>query len=586
MKYLFLSKSFHQKPIAGHTPFDKNEDCYLYYKEDLFKQFGDTGILIDGYIMPRQNYFNEWKESSQFELVYKLYKKHGSELIRFLKGIFSIIIVEKDKTLIFNDHLGLNKIFIYVKASRFAISDDYKTIVSFIDEVELDYNAIAINSFFHHFLNGDTFIKQIKYLNGSTKLIVDKGRISEDIYWDYKSLMNDTIQTLSYEESAANIKSILFHYTSYLAPDKLALSLTGGKDCRTILAGLLSQDLKPYTFTYGNENSKDAFYAGKIAKGTGVEYEIIMPDNSLDWYENVYDQIIRMNDPLINVHRAHRYHSFSKLRLNLGENTMLFGGYMGGEILMGLYYDDLIFTSFLRKYWEENMPIHKLVEENLAYNFINPDKIQMDELISTITNYSFINEKEIRKQHFHAAFEIGFLHHSQDINLAMEQMRYAVPLFMDIDLLELIFQSEFNLLYQDNKTNNIYQRYKLFDFNLNIQHVLYPDLDQYNFAKKGYFNTKEFLGNKTILTLLRAFRYYTDKQKFSPTYTYGKNYVDYIQNNLIKIRNSNQDDINDLFNLNSALKGVENKAYGSQEKHWHRYSNIVMMDKFVSHYLN
>jgi hypothetical protein len=168
----------------------------------------------------------------------------------------------------------------------------------------------------------------------------------------------------------------------------------------------------------------------------------------------------------------------------------------------------------------------------------------------------------------------------------MEQMRYAVPLFMDIDLLELIFQSEFNLLYQDNKTNNIYQRYKLFDFNLNIQHVLYPDLDQYNFAKKGYFNTKEFLGNKTILTLLRAFRYYTDKQKFSPTYTYGKNYVDYIQNNLIKIRNSNQDDINDLFNLNSALKGVENKAYGSQEKHWHRYSNIVMMDKFVSHYLN
>jgi len=584
MKYLLLSKSFQNKTASELSLFDKNQDCYLYYKEDLFDQFGDTGILIDGYIIPRHKYFNELKESSQFELIYSLYKKHGSELIRFLKGIFTIIIIEKDKTLIFNDHLGLNKSFIYENDSKFAISNDYKKIVSFIDEIELDYNAIAINSLFHHFLNGDTFIKQIKYLKGSTRLIFVEGRISKDIYWDYKKLMNDTIQPLSYGESAATIKNILFQYANYLAPDKLALSLTGGKDCRTILAGLLNQDLKPYTFTYGDENSKDAFYAGKIAKGTGVEYEIITPDNSLVWYENVYDQIIRMNDPLINVHRAHRYHSFSKLRLNLGENTMLFGGYMGGEILMGLYYDDLIFTSFLRKYWEENIPVHKLVEENLAYNFINPDKIQMDELISTITNYSFINEKEIRKQHFHAAFEIGFLHHSQDINLAMGQMRYAVPLFMDIDLLELIFQSEFNLLYQDNKTNNIYKRYRLFDFNLNIQHVLYPGLDQYNFAKKGYFNTKEFLGNKTILTLLRAFRYYTDKQKFSPTYTYGKNYVDYIHDNLKKVKNFNHD--NDLFDLNSALKGIDNKAFGSQEKHWHRYSNIVMMDKFISHYLN
>jgi hypothetical protein len=584
MTFQLISKPFNSGIIPGSNYF-QNKDCVLSYNhENDFKELDNLGIFIDGYVLPRLDCFEKYKPYSPHKLIQVLFCKYGKDFIQMVKGVFTLIIFDKNEVLVFNDQLGINKCFFYILGDHFIISNNYKNITDLIKQPSLDFQSIARNSLFHHYISGNTFIKGIEYLTPASCVVIADGKIRRKQFFNYSDLRNSIQKELTYNDFASQLKILINNYLDYLNPGKISITLTGGKDSRTILAGLLSLGKNPFTFTYGNPESGDAFYSAKIARGLNLDYDILNPVPDEKWFEAYYSKIINLNNPLINVHRAHRLFSFTELKARVGEDTIFFGGYMGGEMLMGLYYDDLIFTSSLRKYWKGLGSIESIVLDSLEYNFIERENVDVNNLIESISALSFINESERKMWHFHAAFEIGVLHHSQDINLGMKLIKYSVPFFIDVDFLELLFQTKFNLIYQDNQSKNPFKRYELVDFNLNIQHILYPALDKYYFAKKGYFNTKEFLGNKAKLTFLRAYRNYTSHHNFKPTFSYGKSYKNFIYSELIKIRENSNNPLHEIFNVNKAIITMNQNDVGSQEKHWHRFTNIYMLDRFINHY--
>ena len=47
--------------------------------------------------------------------------------------------------------------------------------------------------------------------------------------------------------------------------------------------------------------------------------------------------------------RAHRYAAFKEISNDKKEFNVLFNGYLGGELLMGIYPDNLVFTQHTLK---------------------------------------------------------------------------------------------------------------------------------------------------------------------------------------------------------------------------------------------
>ena len=71
---------------------DKKLHVYLTGK---YKKINDTLILIDGFAIPRNDFFSEYKNTDQHELVYELYKVYGRDFPLSLKGFFNIIVIDR-----------------------------------------------------------------------------------------------------------------------------------------------------------------------------------------------------------------------------------------------------------------------------------------------------------------------------------------------------------------------------------------------------------------------------------------------------------------------------------------------------------
>jgi len=69
-------------------------------------------IFIDGYVVPRLQCFDEFKDHTPEDMIRSLYLRTGDSFIHSIKGIFTIIILFKDKFLIFSDRSGIKKYFV------------------------------------------------------------------------------------------------------------------------------------------------------------------------------------------------------------------------------------------------------------------------------------------------------------------------------------------------------------------------------------------------------------------------------------------------------------------------------------------
>ncbi len=314
------------------------------------------------------------------------------------------------------------------------------------------------------------------------------------------------------------LKTNIEDYHQSLNPQSAAITLTGGKDSRTALCALLASGIKPLGITYGDPASKDAVYAGKMAETADIKHVVVTPEKTSQWFEQAAMDIIRLDNPLINIHRSHRLSAFKQVQHLQGDDVAYYGGYLGGELLMGPYYDDLIFTRFVTNTWDTGKMADN-IPEILKSKFIKPpDKPrEIADHLSAVQTLNTRNSKE--EMQFHGLFEIGILHHSQDLFMAGKILKYPIAFFLDLDFLCRILSSAHSYEHKKgSRTRNLVKRFELYEFNLNLQHILYPLLDHVPFAKKGSYNTKEFLKGPYYWSFVKALRYLTDRKKYPSTF--------------------------------------------------------------------
>lgn len=551
-------------------------------KKGFFKKFGTSfRIAIDGFVLPRFENFDRFKHLDSHELVYSLFKKNGSAFIHHIKGVFNLILITDSSVEIYNDRNSIKKSFIYRNDGISIISNNLK-IISRNVLLNISRKNAAVFSIMEHFIDGMTLFDEVVYSKPATRLLL-KDKIKIEYYWMADNLISGEIKDVKYSDFALKWKTIIRQYIEFLKPNDLTMTLTGGNDTRMILSALLNLGIKPHTFTFGNPESADGVIAQKISHAIGLEYHnYFIKRPSSEWFTAYADIIIPQGNSLINIHRAHRLDAIEKEIENNPGIEMIFGGFMGGDYIKGIIYDDYI-TARLVRLWEfDKREHHKLVREELDNKYFDFHETDIEELISYFEKLKFFSaDKRVERQFQYIFNVIGAIHDVQDINIFGLKIKYTVNPFMDIDFLEMIFSSQFGMLNKKNDSFGIFKRLMYPGLYCHTINLLCDDLSNIEFSKKGYYSPKEYLGNKWLYILKRLYRYYKSFG-FPANFPYGEWIKNYSVNELKKPHPV----INKMFQIQKLKERLDRSTHHFTEGYWHQFTNIINLNKIANYYLN
>jgi len=236
-------------------------------------------LAKDGYI------FNSDADS---EVIIPFYKKYGEDFVKYLKGMFAIAIIEKDKLLLVRDKFGIKPLYYYHKKDKVVFGSEIKSLLQHNDvPAELDCESLDELVVFGYVLSEKrTLLKDI-YQVPPGHIIILKG---EDCllkrYYDMPMAFYSNGQGDNYDRLVSKTKDCLLSTISLFhqhGKDPKGIYLSGGID--SSLMTILSREILDtpiQTFTlYDSESAKDYYYAKKVAEAVGAvhhEFKVTVED--------------------------------------------------------------------------------------------------------------------------------------------------------------------------------------------------------------------------------------------------------------------------------------------------------------------
>jgi hypothetical protein len=564
------------------TPVFIDKNFRVYAKQDDVKSYTLKGteiiILVDGYIMPVLSVFQEYINLYQEDLIFSLFRIYGPEFIHYVKGNYSILIAEKDRFLVFNDHLGIRKIFYTSKDGLLILTNNLNYAANLL-KITPSPEHIAIHSLVHHFVAGITFSKEFYYSGQATVFeFTSSSELKKRNYWDLNNLIHSQTDKISIGDLKDFFNGIILGYIKYFKSRNVCLTLTGGMDSRLILAILLDHKIKPGTYAYGNPGSGDVIIARNISEKFELNFlNHYKEDPDSKWFEELCDEILESGDSITHFHRAFRLAGIKTELSVRPETDMIFGGFMGGEGIKGVHYDDLIITRFTRTYSPSAKNKKALISDFLKNYYTEQKDLSYDFIIDFIDHLPW-NGKDKKANEFYLNFTLNASNHlAQDINFYHYYYPRFINPYMDIDYLRFLFKSPFNMLHKDNTSANPFRRLEIPYFHCNAIQMTNKKLADIPFSSG--FSPNDYLFSKYYYAFKRALHKKMNK-KYSPHFTYGAWYLQFIRNEFEKIHPS----IHQFFTLERAYKRLLEDKPGTEEKYWHRFTNIVMINEMIHYY--
>jgi hypothetical protein len=573
--------------ITNYPQFLENPEDF--FKTDLIEQGSSAhnGILIhiDGYIIPRLEIFEQTKNENQHDLLFKLYIKYGTQFIRFVKGVFNIVIIDKNKFFIYNDPHSIKKVFIYSEQEFFFISNDMKKIRSRF-ALTLNRENAAIFCLLNHFLIGQTLFTKTTCSEPATIIEYSNRQLSSSSYWKPDELLSQSIVSNKNESDFTHFwEKLISSYIEYLTPQNISITLTGGNDSRLVLAPLLKRKISFSAFTYGNPDSADVVIAKQIVQTSNINFRNYFVDNpSKEWFLHQSEELIDIGNSLVNIHRAHRNDALEKETVINPKVEMVFTGLMGGEYLKEPSYDNIVLPKVFQELLHK---IHRnegiiLVRNQLSLSGIDTNSIDLGKVYDELKSFLDKNfHKNNRRMKFLLTYyHYGCGHHTQDSFIFNYHCKHVVNPFMDIDFLEKISSSDFWYL---NKRRNLFG--KIFHSRLYIEMTdkLAPELSDVPYAKRGQYTANEMI-NKPLFYLLKRFKYIvfrTGNQYPSSfpmdtwLYDFSKEQLDFLH-----------PDIKKLFFNDILLARLEIIKSRTKEEQWHPVTNPINLSMCLKSYEN
>ncbi|GEM_PF-2622738 len=573
VKFLLSSENNKELSSKFSNCLNIGSDQYLFI-EGKFKTFDNCNIIIDGFVAPRNHCYKEYKTLDQYELIYFLYKKYGTDFPKHLKGFFCIVVSENDKICIANDIHSVKRF--YTANKDVYISNNIETL-KIVTTLKHNSYSPAIFAVLQHFIKGISLFDNVEYSIPATLTIVDKGNITKTIYWN-PQILSDSKKDLTTQEEFINTFDIsVKNYLEYLNPTNVSTTLTGGRDTRTVLSSLLNNGIKPHCFTFGYPTGTDVTTAKNVADICSLDFSNHYIEN-LDSkkYSELVNKIVDSENHFIHIHRAHRLDAIIK-ESNYFNNDldMVFVGAMGGDYIMGENFNDYIITEFIRRFLTEEMSQKEIVSQILDKHYIKYDDSTINYIINLLEEFGLRHNTFNKNIEFNLVHNlIGCTHDIQDINLFMEHSKYVIAPFMDIDIMESLFSSPFSLFSNNRHTKNPIKRLRGGELQCKLIKKYSPFLADVPFANR--YTPNDVLGNRIKYIIKRSIIQLTS-EKSKPTFSYDKWFIEYVKSELINLN----EDIKSEYDIHKMINDIDTDMHANHEGYWHKYSNPITLSKYL-----
>lgn len=310
LEVLSLRRAHEQKMICRTVETDTYTVQQLtnvkFLNDKIFEQNDAYFIGIEGVLL-NSNELKVSDKTSVFESLVSLYEKQGNDFVKELRGDFSGFIYNKkaDSWLIFTNHTGAKRIFIYENTDFLIFSSELNRISALMGELNIPklLNTDAAYSL----LTSGFMLNEITFVEGVTRLLPGcylehkNGKTNISNYFhlknierttDSKSQIIEKVDVLFQQAIKREFEKDKEYNYKHIA------TLSGGLDSRmTVLMAHKMGYTEQLNFTFSQANYLDE----QIAKQIAIDHRHEFLFQSLDHgnYLRNIDEIVSYNDGLI-----------------------------------------------------------------------------------------------------------------------------------------------------------------------------------------------------------------------------------------------------------------------------------------------
>jgi hypothetical protein len=481
----------------------------------------DSTVVIDGYILPRREHYERLSRYSQFQLVRHLLDGVPEPPGGAVKGIYALIVAENGGFRILSDHLGLKKYFYHLNNKQFIITDNLYVLLDNISP-DISRSAIVSHVLMNHYINGQTLFEGVMYSGMAQTISFDGRELSFGRYWRPADLIASQA-VCNHTDVAEHLGQIINDYLSYLRIQTPSVAATGGLDCRLIIAALLNAECRPTTYTYGHPSSGDVRFGRASAHALSLPYSNYYVEPTAQWYRPLVEEIWDKGQSLVSLHRAHRLYA---VKQEAQKADALFFGYMGGELVRGIWPDDLIISAYMRRVWAEGEYRKSITEDAFKAAFFrceSEDYETAEEILATVdidSEYRYFN---------YLLQVIASIHYAQDIML-FGFYQPVVAVFQDVDYLQVLFATKYSMLKQKRFSRSFRERLGAPEFHARIINKLHPFMATLPLSKN--YTPAGYLKNKYVTYITKYLKDRLAANKYSVNFSYQNWFKDYLKEGL------------------------------------------------------
>tara|TARA_E500000178_G_scaffold289531_1_gene292671 strand:- start:2804 stop:4570 length:1767 start_codon:yes stop_codon:yes gene_type:complete len=268
------------------------------------------------------------------EIIVKLIDQVGLQFIKYIKGMFAILIYDthEKKIHLFRDPSGQKHLYYYINNEDVIICSEINPFNSILENSDFDNKSLVSNLILGYPLNESTLFKNINRVLPGEQIVIDHNKkISKKLF---KQFQNDYHTS---DPQRVIQKTIENHL---LTKKKIALNLSGGLDSNIILYEALNfkSDISVFSTRF---ESKDEIYnhdynlAKKISNYYGVKLYTtnINFNDYLDNFEKSFSYIEEVNR---NINNPVYYLNYINQKNN--DYRSILSGDGGDEVFIGYDY--------------------------------------------------------------------------------------------------------------------------------------------------------------------------------------------------------------------------------------------------------
>lgn len=284
----------------GHQPmFNQDKSIFITFNGEIYNFSKVQTLLEDKY---------SFKSNTDTEVILHAYEEWGFKCLDKLNGMFSFVIYDSNKKLLFGarDRLGQKPLKYYFKNGIFIFASEIKALLALLpDKPEVDEEAIDNFLTLQYVPSPQTGFKNIYKLPAAHYLIYQNNKLSIRKYWSLDFNKKENYSPKEWED-------IIFHeikraVKSHLISDvPVGALLSGGLDSSIIVALMAqyeSQKINTFSIGFDDKSFDETPYArivSQIFKTNHTEIRVTAKDliNNIENIVNIYDEPIADNSSL------------------------------------------------------------------------------------------------------------------------------------------------------------------------------------------------------------------------------------------------------------------------------------------------